>query len=356
MERSASVPPSRQRPASAGGGATTSVVLKCPETARPGQTVTFMSGGAKCQVVVPEGVAPGTHFKAMVGPRTIRPSASAKSLGHAVIGAAMSKPPRPKSASAGSGAAAAKAVRRQPKVGDGSLQWKNNNPDPARTRPGRLREQAALDSWDETRKNGGRVVSSSPRVCNLGGKLITKTEMAMVNEYRQRVRNGLVGDENYWRQFGFKIAGGQTAMSEEKARDYGFGIPKWSPYYHGAQLSGDTRAQEAAAARTNGVGGKPGDQGWWQQWGFKGSLSEEKRRDYGDGVPMWSMYYHSKRTEEYPPELTATFPGGDAAWFKQFGFRPGGELTEEKKRDYGYGIPKWSPMFVPSDPSHPSEE
>ena len=31
-----------------------------------------------------------------------------------------------------------------------------------------------------------------------------------------------------------------------------------------------------------------GDQAWWEQYGFKGALSEEKKRDYGNGVPNWS--------------------------------------------------------------------
>ena len=36
----------------------------------------------------------------------------------------------------------------------------------------------------------------------------------------------------------------------------------------------------------------------------------------------------------------------DAYWFSQFGFKMG-QVSEEKKRDYGFGIPFWSPYNRP---------
>ena len=41
------------------------------------------------------------------------------------------------------------------------------------------------------------------------------------------------------------------------------------------------------------------------------------------------------------------FPA-DAYWFSQFGFKMG-QVSEEKKRDYGFGIPFWSPYNRPKE-------
>ena len=162
----------------------------------------------------------------------------------------------------------------------------------------------------------------------------------MVADYRQRVKDGKCGDESWWRSWGFKAACEGGSLSAEKQRDYGCGVPKWSPYFNAATLG--ARAQKAT------VGGF-GDGAWWAQWGFHGAVSEHKRRDYGDGVPRWSMYYHSQREKDYTPEQMEAFSvaQGDSFWFKQFGFRPNGSLSEDKQRDYGFGIPKWSPFYRP---------
>ena len=48
--------------------------------------------------------------------------------------------------------------------------------------------------------------------------------------------------------------------------------------------------------------GLPADAYWFQQFGFKtGGVSEEKARDYGFGVPMWSPYYRAKAARPAGP-------------------------------------------------------
>ena len=74
----------------------------------------------------------------------------------------------------------------------------------------------------------------------------------------------------------------------------------------------------------------------------KGAVSEEKKRDYGNGVPGWSPY---SRVRSGGPLVRTGLPA-DAYWFSQFGFKMG-QVSEEKKRDYGFGIPFWSPYNRP---------
>ena len=55
-------------------------------------------------------------------------------------------------------------------------------------------------------------------------------------------------------------------MTEEKMRDYGFGVPLWSPYYHS-----ETTDKEAASRAEAGAKLPDGDDFWWQQEGPKAS-------------------------------------------------------------------------------------
>ncbi|KAJ1452922.1 hypothetical protein M885DRAFT_525598, partial [Pelagophyceae sp. CCMP2097] len=95
------------------------------------------------------------------------------------------------------------------------------------------------------------------------------------------------------------------------------------------------------------------DQGWWEQYGFKGGMSEEKKRDYGNGVPTWSPYHRSDEPE------TAAPPTGlpaDAFWFAQYGFRTKAiEGTDDQMRAKGYGVPMWSPYFTEGGPGRDAQ-
>ena len=92
-----------------------------------------------------------------------------------------------------------------------------------------------------------------------------------------------------------------------------------------------------------------GDQAWWEQWGFKGAMSEEKKRDYGNGVPKWSPYHRANDLKDGEVPGDRTNLPADAFWFQQWGFRTG-EISEEKRRDYGYGVPMWSPYYRSDKP------
>ena len=61
-----------------------------------------------------------------------------------------------------------------------------------------------------------------------------------------------------------------------------------------------------------------GDQEWFEQFGFSGAVSEEKARDYGNGVPMWSPYFRNPKDYVKQP-LSGLAP--DSRWFEQYGFR-----------------------------------
>jgi len=84
---------------------------------------------------------------------------------------------------------------------------------------------------------------------------------------------------------------------KKKKRDYGNGVPGWSPYHRADELKPGEKPGEKT--------GLPADAFWFQQWGFRtGAVSEEKRRDYGYGVPMWSPYYRSNK----PPRSAPSAP------------------------------------------------
>ena len=76
------------------------------------------------------------------------------------------------------------------------------------------------------------------------------------------------------------------------------------------------------------------------RYGFKGAVSEEKKRDYGNGVPNWSPYHVTTDTSEKPP---LNLPA-DAYWFEQWGFRTA-QLSEDAIKKTGYGVPMWSPYY-----------
>jgi hypothetical protein len=173
---------------------------------------------------------------------------------------------------------------------------------------------------------------------------ITTADRALITAYQARQRAGKCQDEGFWKQQGFRAAGDPDALTAEKKKDYGYGAPKWSPYYR--QLEPDkVRSKEAQERSTKALG----DQAWWEQYGFKGSMSEEKKRDYGNGVPGWSPYHRADELKpgEKPGEKTGL--PADAFWFQQWGFRTGA-VSEEKRRDYGYGVPMWSPYYRSNKP------
>ena len=109
------------------------------------------------------------------------------------------------------------------------------------------------------------------------------------------------------------------------------------------------RRPSASAAASD----EPGDEEWWALWGFKGTLSDQKKKDYGNGVPTWSPYHKSTAAAAEPvPKAPVGLPA-DAFWFKQFGFKCQ-KLSEDKRRDYGDGIPMWSPYRAPRPAAKPS--
>ena len=118
--------------------------------------------------------------------------------------------------------------------------------------------------------------------------LPTAEDRDLIEAYKLRRKNGELGDENYWRAKGFRASG----CGEEKKKSVnGFGAPKWSPYYR-ANIEGEKAVEKRKETL--------GDQAWWQSYGFKGSMSEHKKRDYGNGVPIWSPYHRSKSIDNTP--------------------------------------------------------
>ena len=59
------------------------------------------------------------------------------------------------------------------------------------------------------------------------------------------------------------------------------------------------------------------------------------------GIPRRSPYFHSQTTGPIEPVDEPV----DATWFAKYGFRSTG-ISEEKHRDYGFGVPMWSPYYT----------
>ena len=76
-----------------------------------------------------------------------------------------------------------------------------------------------------------------------------------------------------------------------------------------------------------------GDQEWFEQFGFGGAVSEEKARDYGNGVPMWSPYFRNPRTTSSSLYLRLVRAVRVL----------GGKLSEDQIRIQGYGVPSGRP-------------
>ena len=276
------------------------VVLVCPENTVPGESLFFRDGGLKCKTTVPKNVRPGQRFK-------VRKSECS------VNGQPAKRPPRPSRVQSA-------PSRRDPKPK--AFQAPLNFPE-------RKPPQDPYSDMDKKDPYRDPFVRDLPNV--------TWKDKQLIEEYKKRRDAGLVTDEAYWQEKGFKAVGDPSKISEKKKKDYGFGAPKWSPYYRSNQTKEEIDKIAAAPVES-----ALGDQEWWEQFGFKGAVSEEKKRDYGNGVPGWSPY---SRVRSGGPLVRTGLPA-DAYWFSQFGFKMG-QVSEEKKRDYGFGIPFWSPYNRP---------
>ena len=52
-------------------------------------------------------------------------------------------------------------------------------------------------------------------------------------------------DEAYWQEQG-RAVGDPSKISEKKKKDYGFGAPKWSPYYRSSQTKEEIKDRGGA--------------------------------------------------------------------------------------------------------------
>lgn len=281
------------------------IVLVCPRDARPGQVLYYSDNGKRCATTLPPGVFPGDRFRVdkvsvddkTTSTRKLFSSHSTKLLQtygekHAATGTTTQKPKLQKSKSCAN----------------------------------------IHTTHDQYQRETKREDKLSP------------ADRELFDAYCRRQRNGELGDDRWWGKQGFRSGPKEV----RKRGSNGYGTPKWSPYYRTPVIVNHGTQRDNTPDPT---GRKPdfvlGDQAWWAQYGFKGSISEQKKRDYGCGIPAWSPYYRSKEpgtdeNDEPPVNLPP-----DAFWFKQWGFRTG-VVSEEKKRNHGFGVPKWSPYCHPS--------
>lgn len=282
-----------------------SIVLVCPRDARPGQLLYYTDNGKRCATTLPLGVFPGDRFrvdKVSVDDKLTSSQKLFSSHSTTLLQAYGEKH-----------AAAGTSTQRH-----------------------KLQTSKSFANIHVT-------YGQRPRETKRKDKL-SPADRELVDAYCRRQRRGELGDERWWGKQGFRAG----TKEVRKRGSNGYGAPKWSPYYR-------TPATDHHSAQRKNVpepsGAKPdsvlGDQAWWATYGFKGSISEQKKRDYGCGIPAWSPYYRSKDlgTDENDKPPINIAP--DAFWFKQWGFRTG-IVSEEKKRDHGFGVPKWSPYCHPS--------
>ena len=180
---------------------------------------------------------------------------------------------------------------KRPKRRPRSEKWARVVNSPPKTTPGR-KSQKPIPFPAPIEMDENQFPPHDPYAAGLEGKSpyrdpfvrdlpeVTDADRALIADYKIRVKGGKVTDEAYWKSVGFKAVGDPDAISEKKKKDYGFGAPKWSPYYRSSQTK--EQIDKIAAAPVESA---LGDQEWWEQFGFKGAVSEEKKRDYGNGVP-----------------------------------------------------------------------
>ena len=185
------------------------VVLVCPENTVPGESLFFRDGGLKCKTKVPPNVRPGQRFK-------VRKSECS------VNGQPAKRPPRPQRAQSA-------PSRRDPKPK--AFQAPLNFPE----------KKPPADPYNEVDK---KDPYRDPFVRDLPN--VTWKDKQLIEEYKKRRDAGLVTDEAYWQEQGFKAVGDPSKISEKKKKDYGFGAPKWSPYYRSNQTKEQIEAIAAA--------------------------------------------------------------------------------------------------------------
>ena len=113
----------------------------------------------------------------------------------------------------------------------------------------------------------------------------------MIADYKIRVKGGKVTDEAYWKSVGFKAVGDPDAISEKKKKDYGFGVPKWSPLYTGKQKPPGTPVAASPQQKTaQKVLGVPDNLKAKSVNPKPGELSAQQKMNYGFGIPRWSPY------------------------------------------------------------------
>ncbi len=120
---------------------------------------------------------------------------------------------------------------------------------------------------------------------------VTDADRALIADYKIRVKGGKVTDEAYWKSVGFKAVGDPDAISEKKKKDYGFGVPKWSPLYTGKQSPAKSPAKPSSAQKTaQKVLGVPDNLKAKSVNPKPGELSAQQKMNYGFGIPRWSPY------------------------------------------------------------------
>jgi hypothetical protein len=81
------------------------------------------------------------------------------------------------------------------------------------------------------------------------------------------------------------------AISEKKKKDYGFGVPKWSPLYTGKQKPPGTPVAASPQQKTaQKVLGVPDNLKAKSVNPKPGELSAQQKMNYGFGIPRWSPY------------------------------------------------------------------
>lgn len=137
-----------------------------------------------------------------------------------------------------------------------------------------------------------------------------------------------------------KPGSGIKPLSEGKKRDYGYGVPRWSPYFMPTSYVPEPHR---AASSTYGAFARPEN----ASRTLAPHLQLKQNKDNIREMKSWAVVDHVW-------ELVGERPGwaGDLDFINDLPVSPtrvkndeAPALSDDKKRDYGYGIPMWSPYY-----------
>lgn len=132
--------------------------------------------------------------------------------------------------------------------------------------------------------------------------------------------------------------------ASSKANDFGYGVPRWSPYWNPTDFKPAVVEPISASYGAFSIAGSSSAQSPDMQ--LKENMENQRE------MRSWAVVDHTWELVGRRPKWANDYAfiglTGDETSTKATGVSAPSRPSEDKIRDYGYGVPSWSPYYRPS--------